>query len=59
MCIKKNKNNKKSLPNLFLLFVQQEMDNLYPCSMALLYFFCHMSIYLKIADNDFCLFMKD
>lgn len=32
---------------MFLLFVQQEMDNLYPCCMALLYFFCHMSIYLK------------
>lgn len=46
MCIKK-KTTKKSLPNLFLLFVQQEMDNLYPCCMALLYFSCHMSIYLK------------
>lgn len=41
------KNNKKSLPNLFLLFVQQEMDNLYPCCMALLFFSSHMSIYLK------------
>lgn len=45
MCIKNQQ--KKSLPNLFLLFVQQEMDNLYPCCMALLFFSGHMSIYLK------------
>lgn len=49
---------KKNLPNSFLLFVQQEMDNLYPCYMALLYFFQPYVHLFKIADKDFCLFMK-
>lgn len=49
---------KKTLPNSFLLFVQQEMDNLYPCYMALLYFFQPYVHLFKIADKDFCLFMK-